>query len=213
MKIFCDLDGTLVDVSKRHYIVYSEVTNELGGKPLSSEEYWTLKRSKAEWGKILPLSMLNLTYESAFLDKFIAKIEHPNYLRIDELFPDSLPVLDWLNQIGDCYLVSLRRNRMNLLGQLDDLKINTCFKEILTGHSETDGYDVKIRLIKSRLENDKGFIIGDTEADVVTGKQLGISTIAVQSGIRDRTFLASLSPDYLVDSISQVRQIINGAGK
>jgi phosphoglycolate phosphatase-like HAD superfamily hydrolase len=47
-------------------------------------------------------------------------------------------------------------------------------------------------------------MIGDTEADVISGKQLGMRTFAVTSGIRDQAFLADLEPDYIVGGVAEV---------
>jgi phosphoglycolate phosphatase len=208
MKIFCDLDGTLIDVSKRHYRVYCEMTSEFGGTPLPKDTYWDLKRRKTKWNELLPLSDLDAEVESKFLEGFIKKIEDPQYLMLDELFPSSIVAVNELSKLGDCYLVSLRRNRENLLDELTRLELAPHFREVLTGHSENDGYDVKIALIKDRLGDENGIIIGDTEADIVTGKELGMKSIALKSGIRDEQFLSALEPDYLLDDISQVVRLI-----
>lgn len=204
LKVFFDLDGTLLDVSERNYRVYCEVTEQFHGTPLAKDEYWELKRKKAKWPELLPFSKLDPSIEAEFLKVFIAKIEDPKYLELDILYPDTLNVLQEVSSKCECRLVSLRRNEANLLEELDRLKIKDAFVEILSGHSESDGYDKKIDLIKSRLGSDKGVIIGDTEADIITGKNLGLTTIAVLSGIRDQKFLEALDPDYLLDNVGDI---------
>ena len=47
----------------------------------------------------------------------------------------------------------------------------------------------------------KGMIIGDTEADIITGKNLGLYSIGVLSGIRSEDFLKKLNPDLIIKSI------------
>lgn len=209
MKIFCDLDGTLIDVVKRHYLVYFETVLEFGGVPIDRDMYWDLKRQKVKWLELLPLSNLPTYIEPQFLEKFISKIEDPNYLKLDTLFPESLKTIKTLRSFGDCYLVTLRRNRENVLKELEWLGLTPHFTEILTGHSESDGYDVKIALIKDKLGKDDGIIIGDTEADVMTGKELKLKTIAVTSGIRDTAFLAEMQPDTIVSGIGDVLKVIS----
>ena len=201
MKVFCDLDGTLIDVSVRNYRVYTEVVELFGGQPLDKDIYWDLKRRKTKWPELLPMSELLPDIEKQFLDEFIKKIESPDYLKLDTLFPGALDALDSIAHTHECYLVSLRRNRRNLLEELAWLQLAPHFKSVLTGHSESDGYDVKIALIKEVLGDDRGVIIGDTEADIVTGKELGMHTVAVTSGIRDEQFLNALHPDYTATGI------------
>ena len=204
LKVFFDLDGTLLDVSERNYRVYSEVTKQFGGTPMDKTTYWDLKRKKTKWPELLPLSKLDAAIEREFLEVFITKIEDPKYLELDVLLPNAVRVLEEVSSKAACRLVSLRRNEANLHKELERLKLNDYFVEILSGHSESDGYDKKIELIKSRLGNSRGVIIGDTEADIVTGKNLGLTTVAMLSGIRDEKFLEVLEPDYMLNDISDV---------
>ena len=211
MKIFCDLDGTLIDVSARHYKVYMDTIIECGGVPIAKDVYWDLKRKKTKWPVLLEMSGVSPDGERDFLDRFIVKIEDPEYLRTDTILPGVIKALDGLRMLGDCYLVTLRRNRQNVLWELEYLGLTPHFTDVLTGHSETDGYDVKIQLIGEKLGSDRGVMIGDTEADVIAGKQLGLQTFAVTSGIRDQAFLVDLKPDYIVDGMTEVVAQLRGS--
>ena len=208
MKIFCDLDGTLLDVSVRHYKVYSELAVKYLGKVLEKDEYWNLKRKKVSWQRILPMSGISESRLDEFLDEFMVKIEDPNYLRVDKLVPDSVEILEYISVKYDCYLVSLRRNMKNLQAELEWLGIKRYFKDILAGHSENDGSDVKTELISKILKGEPGYIIGDTEADILTGQALSLQTVAVLSGIRDEKFLTELIPDYIFAGIQDIKLIL-----
>lgn len=210
LKIFFDLDGTLIDVAPRHYRVYCEVTESFGGKPMDQQEYWSLKRDKTKWPALLTASGLPVDIEFEYLKKFISKIEDPRYLDMDQLYPGAIETLTKLSSAGECYLVSLRRNEQNLLGELSRLGLTKFFSEILSGHSENDGSDVKTAIIQKKLGDDRGVIIGDTEADILTGKSLGMRTVALTSGIRSESFLTALSPDYLVETIGDVASLVLG---
>ena len=50
--------------------------------------------------------------------------------------------------------------------------------------------------------------IGDSEVDVVTSKNANLPCIAVTWGFRDKKVLESLSPEYIVDSTSDILRII-----
>ncbi len=210
MKLFCDLDGTLLDVSVRHYKIYVEVTTDFGGKPLDKKAYWDLKRSKAKWPEILPASGLKAEVVDKYLDKFRDKIESPEYLKLDQPFPGVIEVIEELAGMYQCYLVSLRRNANSLRAELEWLGLAPYFTQVLMGHSESDGVDVKVPLIRSVLGTDIGVIIGDTEADILTGKKLGLTTIAVASGLRTRELLVELQPDHIIDTIADVPAILRG---
>jgi phosphoglycolate phosphatase-like HAD superfamily hydrolase len=205
VRVFFDLDGTLLDVSERNYQVYSAVTREFGGTPLNKRAYWDLKRKKTKWPEFLPLSKLSADIEAEFLQTFIPKIESEEYLRLDILDPAAQHVLKEISSKYECRLVCLRRNEANLKKELNSLELSGYFTEVLSGHSDNDGYDRKIELIKPLLNaHTKAIIIGDTEADIVTGQRLGMTTIAITSGIRDAKFLESLHPDYIIDHLDDV---------
>lgn len=207
-KLFCDLDGTLIDVSERNYQVYAEVTKDFGGTPLDKGTYWDLKRRKAKWPTLLPMSRLPADIEADYLGEFINKIESLDYLELDTLMPGVIEAVEEMLVDREVYLVSLRRNHRNLVAQLGNLGLEAYFTKILSGHSETDGFDRKIELINEELEGKKGAIIGDTEADIVTGKRLGMISIALLSGIRDEQFLRDLEPDHLLSDIRDAPQVL-----
>jgi phosphoglycolate phosphatase-like HAD superfamily hydrolase len=205
VKVFLDLDGTLIDVAPRHHRVYDEVTRELGGAPLAQPRYWSLKRRKTAWAELLPLSGLPAAVEGEYLDRFISRIERPDYLRADALFAGARDLLAaFAAHFPERYLVSLRRKPEALRAQLQWLQIDPHFTEILSGHSERDGVEVKTALIRERLRREPGVMIGDTEADVMAGKQLGMTTVAMHSGLRDEHFLGALGPDFLFGGLAEL---------
>jgi phosphoglycolate phosphatase-like HAD superfamily hydrolase len=204
--LFLDLDGTLTDISRRLFEVYVTCLKEFNGTPLSQGEYWDLKKDKKDWGEILVLSGVDSKNEDQFLEKFISVIETPEELDKDVLFDDVLPLLDDLSRHHTLVLVSLRRNREQLLGQLERLGIKDFFAAILSGHSETvEGTLTK----KAEAISEWGTFessdisIGDGEADIASAKQLGIRSIAVTSGIRNRAWLEKYQPDVIVDTFAQ----------
>ncbi len=215
MKIFFDLDGTISDPSARHYRVYREVVSELKGRPLAQNKYWALKRAKTSWAHILADSGLSLDSLDEFLALFREKIENVDYLKLDTLLPGAVDIVKSLSMHQSCYLVSLRRNRENLIQEITWLGLDTYFKKVLTGHSESDGSDKKIEIISNELlPNERAIIIGDTEADIKTGKQLGLITIGVLSGLRDKTFIDAQKPDFVVNSLIELnneefKQVLN----
>lgn len=205
MKIFFDLDGTLIDVLPRHFAVYSELVAHFGGNILDKEAYWNLKRDKVKWPVLLRKSNLSPGIEADFLEHFRSKIEARAYLRMDVLFLGVEKKLHDLSLCHELYLVSLRRNHKNLLWEIDMLGLRPLFKDILSGHSETDGYDVKMKLIGEVLGSEaSALVVGDTEADIITARELGLRSVAVGSGIRSVEFLQTLRPNGLLPSVSEL---------
>lgn len=210
MKVFLDLDGTLIDISERHYQVYTTTVNDFGGTPLEKARYWELKRDNTPWPEILTLSNVSLEHEPRFMEDFTKRIEDPVMLALDTLFTHSMSVLTELKKTHELILVSLRRNPQNLRTQLDQLGITKFFAHILSGHSATkEGLLTKKAAVIQELGPvGEACIVGDTEADVSAGKQLAITSIAVTTGIRSESFLSHLEPDYVSGSINQVKDIV-----
>jgi len=149
------------------------------------------------------------------MDEWLKRIEDKNYLKYDNLVPESPKVLSVLRNKADLILVTLRNSRKNLFWELDRLGLNNYFSQVLVGSPVK--LKNKTKLIKDYIENNMGetkfIIIGDTEVDIFTGKELGMLTIAVTYGIRSREFLENLKPDFYLDKLSVLPEILEIGGE
>jgi phosphoglycolate phosphatase-like HAD superfamily hydrolase len=208
MKIFFDFDGTLVDVSDRHYQVYKSLVENYEGVPLAKSVYWKLKRSKVNWKEILEKSSLSPSLLTEFLDDFRLKIEDPQELSKDTLVPNAVLTLKKLNAENELLLVSLRRHGDRLLDQVKSLGIDGYFVNILSGHSDERNELPKVKLIDSITKEKGSILVGDTESDIDASKDLGFISIAIATGLRNKTELKRHHPDYLLQTIEEVPEII-----
>lgn len=210
MKIVLDFDGTLTDISKRHYKVFESVVQQLGGAPIKKDKYWAMKRENLPWSEILVESKLLTKDEKFFLRDFTDLIEQPQMLEIDELLPGAKDTLESLSTDYELILVSLRRQHNNLINQLNKLGVTKYFTRILSGHSDTTEGVLKK---KASVLQDQGIaniacVVGDTEADVSTAAQLGVPSIAITTGIRSEKFLSSLGATYVTNNLQDAKNII-----
>ena len=53
----------------------------------------------------------------------------------------------------------------------------------------------------------KAMIVGDSDVDIECGKAAGLLTCAVSYGFRDRSELADLKPDYLIDRLDELPRL------
>lgn len=170
-----------------------------------------MKRANLSWDKLLPLSRLSIDEKATYLKLFIDRIESQEELGADELFKDSLRVLEQLRANDNkLYLLSLRRNADALDWQIEHLGIRHLFEKILSGHSDTKEGTLlkKADIVRQTVDNpSEVVIIGDTEADIAAAQQLGATSIALLSGIRNEEFLSVMCPNYLVDGIGDVNNI------
>lgn len=212
--IFFDLDGTLIDTSGRHYKVYSDIL-EFYGIPntLSKKEFWNHKRNGRKTVELLPEGFPE-DHIRAFTKEWLKRIEDKVYLNHDVLLAESLDVLSVLNDKADLTLVTLRNNSENLFWELDNFGLINYFSDVVIG-SPTQLKN-KTALIKDRIltysKGDNVIIIGDSETDISSGKELGILSVAVTYGIRSKDFLEKLEADFYLDNLSGIVNIVAGAG-
>jgi phosphoglycolate phosphatase len=204
--VILDLDGTLIDVSKRHYSVYQDVLAELGGRALPFERYWELKRAGASWPEIMKSSELGDREASAFLGEFRSRIEQPRYLALDAAFSFTHEVMDGLSA-HDVHLVTLRQSASALRQQLRRLDLIRQFGAIASGQGD-GGAQTKAELIGKIPRGPQAIVVGDTEVDVEAARKLDAVAVAVTSGLRSATVLERSEPDLLIEDIRSLPEIV-----
>ena len=210
MVIYCDLDGPILDVSYKYWLVHRDVLIDLDKSYLPKDDYWHLKRTQTPVPDILArLGARDIA------DKYtrmrIARIETPKYLEYDRIWPGVQEALVALGRDHRLVLVTLRCSAEALHGELERLKLTPLFDRVLSsGGQRTPRWKIKVDLIRSDgyQAGMPGIIIGDTETDILAGKQLGLRTVGVLGGIRTREHLESLKPDFVLASVVEVLSLM-----
>lgn len=204
--VFLDLDGPILDVSRRYYRVYREGCRQYGLSALDRSEYWRAKRAGLRNVELIRCQHPDAD-ESAlerFSDYWLDHIEDPEALRSDRVHPGATEAISALGERRRRFLVTLRRHRPALLEQLDRLGLRSLFRTVLSGHG-SDGRDVKVELIEDAPARAAGgLVVGDSGTDLGAGRELGMVTVGVRNGIRNSELLSRHDPDFLVDSIREV---------
>ncbi len=60
---------------------------------------------------------------------------------------------------------------------------------------------------ETKISKKNAFIIGDTDGDILGGKNAGINTVAVCWGFSSKNKLSVLNPDYLVETMKDIEYI------
>jgi phosphoglycolate phosphatase len=196
-------------VRERHYATYRSAVEAFGGRPLDAGRYWARKRRGIRWAELLVQSEVAAGREAAFLERFVARIEAPPSLRMDRLFPGVPETLDALRLRGDrLVLLSLRRSPEALLRQVHDLGIAGAFERICSGQEHAEGHRSKVHLIRQVQPGPWAVLVGDTEADVLAAKQLGLPSVGVSSGLRTRGYLRRVGADVVMDGVHQLPAVL-----
>ncbi|MCT7520064.1 HAD family hydrolase [Aliarcobacter cryaerophilus] len=196
--IFLDLDGPILEGKFRHYTCYKYIIKKYGGNVIDVDAYWELKRGKVTRDILLEKSNFRESYE-VFFKEWMNTIENEEYLRLDTLKPNVVETLkSWKNITDKIVLVTMRQNREYLLNQLDRLGILCLLNEVIDCPPQRK--NTKYEALKDKIFNNAIFI-GDTEEDTNTAKMLGIKSIGITNGLRDKKFLEA---DYYYEEIKDI---------
>jgi phosphoglycolate phosphatase len=200
MKIFFDLDGTILDSKPRLYNLFQYLVPESN---FSFEMYWELKQDKVTHREILTKYFGYSEVEvSLFTREWMLLIESPKWLSYDKPFPGVKDLLESLRRRYDLFIVTARQFELITRDQIRDAGLAGLFSDILVTQQKTE----KECLIKANFELTKSdWIIGDTGKDIEVGKKLGISTCAVLSGFLSKKQLETYSPDIIVTDITHLK--------
>jgi phosphoglycolate phosphatase len=199
---FVDLDGTLLETRYRQYDVFSSACNN--SIRISVEEFWNRKREGKTNESILRDLNIKEDEITRYKTYWNQNIESREFLLKDFLFDFSIQTLQrWKINGKVLHLVTMRSREDNLFWQIRYLNIEHFFESIIAC---PHGRYSKSEAMQRNLGIDKATsaIIGDTETDIEAGKNLDIFTVAVQSGIRNRSMLMTLEPDRIAESISDI---------
>ncbi|MBX9888360.1 MAG: HAD family hydrolase [Flavobacteriaceae bacterium] len=204
MKIFFDLDGTLLDSRKRLFTLFCDLTQQTS---VDFETYWELKRSKIGHAEILER---HLSYSNSQLIEFEREwfrlIEDNKYLDLDTPFAFTQKVLEQLKGKHQLYVVTARQSKAGAVQQLEKANIRSYFEDIFV----TERVKTKSELIFEAFGtlSPADFVVGDTGVDIQTAKELGCKSLAVLSGFRNREIISTYQPDYIGDTITTILEYV-----
>ncbi len=204
--LYFDLDGTLIDVRKRHYAAYVDTARELGLTPLSQQAFWQERRGGAATEDLI--GSVRESDRKRFTERWRSRTDAPSYIRLDTLIPGARATLAALRKSYELVLVTLREDRETLLDQLDELSLSKFFTAIYSrnGDDEPASKATLIQLFGDH--NEDAAVIGDSEADLEAARELGIDSVCVTTGVRSRRYLDELGPDEVLSSIVELPRIL-----
>jgi phosphoglycolate phosphatase len=200
MKVFFDLDGTLIDSKIRVYTLFSNLVKT---NKLSFEDYWNLKKSMFPNDWILEnLYSYSFNDIKEFNSKWLINIEKEGYLKLDSCFNYTIDTLSTLkcNNL-ELFLITSRQNEREANSQIVKLGLSPYFKDIMITCHKVEKHEL-IRQKRIKVES-SDYFIGDTGKDIETGKELGLITVGVLSGFRNYESLIKYNPDHIIKNISE----------
>ncbi|GAB1542466.1 hypothetical protein NUACC21_51400 [Scytonema sp. NUACC21] len=222
LRLITDFDGPIIDVSERYYRVYQyclekTLHSSQQVRQLSKAEFWQLKRARVPEKQIGIISGLDETQAQEFAQLRKRTVHSDPYFQYDTLAPGAVDALLKVQKAGvDLVVMTMRRVReLNYAFNQHDLRRffpeNRCYC-LSNDYVKTRDTDDKPLLMARAIEElpkaTNTWMVGDTEADIISAKKHGIKVIAVECGIRDRTQLELHQPDVIVSNFSSAVDLV-----
>lgn len=215
LTVFCDFDGPLVDVSDRYYNTYHLALHEtydyysrfdpfLKINPLSKAEFWQMKQERANDQEIALHSGLRVQHIPYFVQQVHSIVNDASLLTKDKFHYGVNWGLALLHSQGVRLVVVTLRCQEQVTQILTNYGLLRLFSGVYGTTDAMAAYsnniECKTALLKQALaehQSHRTCMIGDTEADILAAKSVGISAIALTCGIRSYRYLQQFEPDQI----------------
>lgn len=199
--IIFDWSGTLSDDFKPVYDASMIVFGKLGRAPISFDQFRKESASPYMpfWNNYFP-DLKKEDLDKFFLDA-IYSVDEPN------LYDDVKIVLNKLKLLNINIIVISAHPKDKLLKEAKHYGIESYFKEI--NGSVHDKIEVILEILKrNNFESNETVYVGDMTHDIDAGKNAKVKTVAVCWGYQPKEKLIVSNPDYIIDSISDLLDLV-----
>ncbi|KAB8315197.1 HAD family hydrolase [Tolypothrix campylonemoides VB511288] len=222
LRLITDFDGPIIDVSERYYRVYQFCLEKIRRpnqqvRELAKAEFWQLKRSRIPEKQIAVISGLDEAQAQEFSQLRRQTVHTQPYFDYDSLAPGAVQALLKIQQAGvDLVVMTMRRVReLDYAFKKHDLARffpeNRCYC-LSNDYVKTRDIDDKPLLMARAIQElppaSDIWMVGDTEADIISATKHDIKVIAVECGIRDRAQLEPYQPDLIVRDLSSAVDLV-----
>lgn len=207
--IFFDLDGTLVDSKEGIVQAVNYALKQVGLKEKPVEEIAAFIGTGEE---DLIRKSLGLAHQDLF-EK--ARNLFGDYRRS---FTDNVSLYPGVKEMLEYFknkkkiIVTNRKHEFALL-TLKALGIDKYFQDIIGGDDanclKPSSCPLDKIIHRLKMTKKQAIMVGDMDIDVLTGKNAGILTCAVTYGIGKKEDILASSPDYVIDDIARLKELIN----
>jgi phosphoglycolate phosphatase len=175
-------------------------------QPLAKDQFWQMKQNRVADLEIAVRSGLPPDLFDPFMQQVERLVNHPSLLRWDQLQPEAKAALRYFKHCDlRLVLVTLRHPRQvqdflqaNGIAHLIDEIHGASDKKAAYANRVEQKRDLLIAAIAQQQAQghltQNSWMIGDTEADVLAGQAVGLSTAALLCGVRSQAYLQQLSP-------------------
>jgi phosphoglycolate phosphatase len=233
MTVFCDFDGPILDVSDRYYNTYrlglQAVQDDCRSQgrsitvhQLSKSQFWQMKQNRIPDPEIALRSGLQPDQIELFLQQVSQIVNQPTLLHQDQLQPGVRLAVELLHAQNVRLMLVTLRCQSQAIQVLQSYGLLDLFEGVWGATDQSAAYgnlaQHKTELLAAAIAScswqhapaDSAWMVGDTEADVLAGQEMGLRTIALTCGIRSQSYLNKFAPTLIYrDLLSATRDLVN----
>ena len=224
--IIFDFDGTILDIRESLQKSIEEVFEE---KQINTDIETTIQEIGALMEIIQGTPLPKIVLESFELFKYITSLQSltffkklrvavkifTRYLTLAKeapFYPEAEEFISKFKKSYDLFIVSHNQTK-NIIPHLEDNKVKSLFKGVygadLLPSLKPDPNALNPVFESYKSCNLKDFVmIGDMPSDIQAGKEAGVWTIGVASGVSKKEILADFKPDLLIESLYELKMLI-----
>lgn len=195
--VIVDLDGPLVDVSRRYFAAHRRAVEAVGTTsiPQTAEELWAAKRLRRPPAQLLGDPSRAVAYAEAYR----AIVEEDALLLLDTPRKGATEALTRLVAAREALILTLRSNVTAARQQVERFGIAALCPVHFVIHTLAGKGARARQLVAGRRV---GAVIGDSEADAAVARVVGAPFVAIGSGVRAPDLLRDENPAVIVDDLA-----------
>ena len=207
--IFFDLDGTLINSIYDLHDSVNYILNKYGYKERSLEEVNSFVGNGLK--KLLLLSLPEKRDDFDLIYNEFRDYYFTHCLIKTKPYDGIIEVLKKLKLKG-IKLAVITNKPQNAAQEICEKFFNGLF-DVVTGEKEgiarkPEPEMVEITLKKLNAQKSETLYVGDSEVDILTGKNAGLKVLSVSYGFRDKTYLKSQGAGDIVDNTVDIYSFI-----
>jgi HAD superfamily hydrolase (TIGR01549 family) len=204
-----DLDGTLINSAETIYKSTIKTFDDLNiNYSLPEKEFY--KMIGMHFVDIFNQFKIDVPDFEVFISHY--KKNYFDFIDASKLYEEGLDVLRYLKE--NSFMISLLTTKAQDQTEkiLNHFNLSEYF-DLIMGRSNGIPHKpspTPLLIICKKLNTsiDSTLMVGDTELDILCGKNANAKTVAVSYGYRSVEKLKSYQPDYLIESLTELKKII-----
>lgn len=208
--IVYDFDGTLVDTLDDIALAVNLTLKELGQPGLKKEVVRTCVGGGVAMLMTRALGGSGVTDIDRAVQLF-RKHYGDHLTDSSRFYPNCLETIDFFSSHKQAICSNKPENFVRKI--LAELNCLAPFASIIGGDSfktrKPDPEGLLSLLARHRVSSDEAVMVGDSQVDIEAGRNAHVRTCAVTYGMGDIDAIQALKPDWTIDDISELKQILS----